>query len=138
MFWQSTPCCSEERQEKSKVACLIFEELRSLFWFIEDNLNEDQQNTLTLALFQKLGKFNDLQKLAEGLLEAKKKIKIAEITEDVKEEEEEKTMAEKKWEYLSEMLETIDSRSKSWVGAKAETSDWGTSTSTGWDSFTTI
>lgn len=137
-MWQTEPCCPEEKQEKSKVACLIFEELRSLFWFIEDNLDEDQQNSLTLALFQKLGKFTDLQKLAEGLLEAKKKIKIAEIAEEVKEEEEEKTMAEKKGEYLSDMLETIDSRSKSWVGAKTETSDGWSSAAAGWDSFTTI
>lgn len=136
MIGQIWSCCDEDKKEKSKVACLIFEELRSLFWYIEDTLDEDQQNTITLALFQKLGKFDDLQKLAEWLLEAKKRIKITEIQEEVKEEEAEKTDAQKRWEVMSDMLETITVSSKSSVGAKQEASD-GWSSAWG-DMFTTI
>lgn len=123
MVYDMPQCSDRKEHEKSKAVCMIFEEMRSLFWFIEDNLPSEEQERMTLVLFQKLSKFDDITKLAEALLEAKKKIKMSEIIATKAEEDQEKEIWEKKAEYLDGMLEVISESSKSGGGTKSVWSD---------------
>ena len=117
-------CCTEnEKEEKSELCELVFDELRSLFWTILDLENKESQEKVTVSLFQKLGKFTDLTKLAEALLAARAKIKLAAVVADVEEDKQEEDIVAKRSSILDDMLEVIDSDVKQGVGASSKASD---------------
>lgn len=75
---------------------MIFDELNSVFWNIRDLKDEETQERITLSLFQKLGKFTDILKLAEAILDAKKFIKMSSLKKEEKEDKEEMTLAKER------------------------------------------
>lgn len=131
-------CCSPEKHEQNKTVELIFDEVRSIFRYILENMPEDKQAEYALSFFQKMGKFNDITQLAEKILDARKYLKLNEVKKEVAEEDEEKTDAEKRADLLGGMFEVISTTSKSGVGSKTEMVDKTWSSTGGGDAFVTI
>lgn len=124
MMWQ---CCDSREEKRSESVCLIFDELNSVFWNIRDLKDEETQERITLSLFQKLGKFTDILKLAEAILDAKKFIKMSSLKKEEKEDKEEMTLAKERAWYLEDMLESLDSTTHQGVGAgSSDSSDFVT------------
>lgn len=117
-------CCEEdEKHERSELCELVFDEMRSLFYNVLDLKSKEDQEKVAISLFQKIGKFTDLTKMAEAILAARAKIKLAAVTADIEEDKQEDDLVEKRSALLDDMLEVIDSSVAGGVGTSSSSGD---------------
>jgi chemotaxis regulatin CheY-phosphate phosphatase CheZ len=71
-----------------------------------------EQERIFMELIQKLATFKNIGDLVKALLEAKKVLKIKEVEKEIEEAQEDKTDAEERGEYMSDMLEVISTNGR--------------------------
>lgn len=81
-MWCCEPTCSSEK-EHSKAVDIVSSEFSNLMRMIRDEIDDPkEQEGMVMQLFKVMWNFSDIAKLAEKLLDIKKKLKLKEIEEE--------------------------------------------------------